>query len=224
MGGESVSTRGVAITLLALCLGGCASTTVTEPERLRARAAYERALTHVNERQPSPALGALKEAVSIDPTTAVYRDTLGLVYLELGRTDLAIEELRKAVELDPKLADAHFHLGTAYAEAGRWEDAVASYRAALALPTLTIHDYVHQNLGLALYHLKRYPEAESSLRFALSLDPKMQAAYYNLGLVLVAEQRPEEARAAFRRARQLAPDSPFGQAAQDRLRALGDGG
>jgi Tfp pilus assembly protein PilF len=224
MGGESVSTRGVAITLLALCLGGCASTTVTEPERLRARAAYERALTHVNERQPSPALGALKEAVSIDPTTAVYRDTLGLVYLELGRTDLAIEELRKAVELDPKLADAHFHLGTAYAEAGRWEEAVASYRAALALPTLTIHDYVHQNLGLALYHLKRYPEAESSLRFALSLDPKMQAAYYNLGLVLVAEQRPEEARAAFRRARQLAPDSPFGQAAQDRLRALGDGG
>jgi tetratricopeptide (TPR) repeat protein len=223
MGGESVSTRGVAITLLALCLGGCASTTVTEPERLRARAAYERALTHVNERQPSPALGALKEAVSIDPTVAAYRDTLGLVYLELGRPDLAIEELRKAVELDPKLADAHFHLGTAYSEAGRWEEAVASYRAALAQPTLTIHDYVHQNLGLALYHLKRYPEAESSLRFALSLDPKMQAAYYNLGLVLVAEHRHDEARAAFRQARQLAPDTPFGQAARDRLRALGDG-
>src|SRR5919108_4989645 len=223
MGGESVSTRGVAITLLALCLGGCASKAVTETERLRARAAYERALTHVNDRQPSPALGALKEAVSIDPNVAAYRDTLGLVYLELGRPDLAIEQLRKAVELDPKLADAHFHLGTAYAESSRWEDAVASYRKALALPTLGIPDLVHHNLGLALYHLKRYPEAESSLRFALSLDPKMQAAYYNLGLVLVAENRPDEARAAFRRARQLAPDTPFGQAAQDRLRALGDG-
>src|SRR5262249_28170531 len=82
----------------------------------------------------------------------------------------------------PGLADAHFHLGTAYAENGRWEDAVASYRKALALPTLAIPDLVHQNMGLALYHLKRYPEAESSLRFALSLDPKMQAGYYNLGL------------------------------------------
>lgn len=224
MGGEIVSTRGVAITLSALFLAGCASTTVTEPDRLRAQAAYERALTHVRDRQPSPALGALKEAVSIDSTVGVYRDTLGLVYLELGRPDLAIEELRKAVELDPKLADAHFHLGTAYAEAGRWEEAVASYRGALALPTLTIHDFVHQNLGLALYHLKRYPEAESSLRFALSLDPQMQAAYYNLGLVLVAERRRNEALAAFRQARQLAPETPFGQAALERLRALGDGG
>ena len=71
---------------------------------------------------------------------------------------------------------------------------------------------------------QRYPEAESSLRFALSLDPQMQAAYYNLGLVLVAEKRQDEARAVFRRARQLAPDSPFGQAARERLRALGDGG
>jgi protein O-GlcNAc transferase len=224
MGGESVSTRGVAITLIALFLVGCASTTVTETDRLRARAAYERALSHFGERQPSPALGALKEAVSIDPTVALYRDLLGLVYLELGRPDLAIEELTKAVELDPKLADAHFHLGTAYSEAGRWADAVASYRRALALPTLTIHDFVHQNLGLALYHLKRYPEAESSLRFALSLDPQMQAAYYNLGLVLVAENRKDEARAVFRRALTLAPDTPFGQAARDRLRALGDGG
>ena len=223
MGGEIVSTRGVAITIIVLCLAGCAST-VSEPERLRARAAYERALTHVNDRQPSPALGALKEAISIDPTVAVYRDLLGLVYMELGRPDLAIEELRRAVELDPKFADAHFHLGTAYAEAARWEEAVASYRRALALPTLTIHDFVHQNLGLALYHLKRYPEAESSLRFALSLDPKMQAAYYNLGLVLVAEKRSNEAKAAFQQARQLAPDTPFGQAAHERLKALGEGG
>ena len=223
MGGESVSTRGVALLLLALVLPACASA-VTETDRLRAQAAYERALGHIGERQPSPALGALKEAVSVDPTVAVYRDTLGLVYLELGRPDLALEELRKAVELDPKLADGHFHLGTAYAEVGRWADAVTSYRRALALPTLTIQDFVHQNLGLALYHLKRYPEAESSLRFALSLDPTMQAAYYNLGLVLAAGNRHDEARAAFRRARQLAPDSPFGQAAGERLKAMGDGG
>jgi Tfp pilus assembly protein PilF len=224
MGGESVSTRGVVLGGIALLLAACATTTVSEPDRLRARAAYERALTHVNDRQPSPALGALKEAISIDPTVAGYHDLLGLVYLELGRPDLSIAELRKAVELDPRLADAHFHLGTAYAEAGRWEEAVTSYRQALAIPTLMNHDFVHQNLGLALYHLKRYPEAESSLRFALSLDPQMQAAYYNLGLVLVAERRSEEARAAFRRARQLAPDTPFGQAANERLKALGDGG
>ena len=216
--------RGVALALSVLLLPACASTQVSDSDRYRAQAAYDRALGHLRERQPSPALGALKEAVAVDPNVAVYRDTLGLVYLELGRPDLAIEQLRRAAELDPKLADAHFHLGTAYAESARWEDAVASYRQALAQPTLGIPDLVHQNLGLALYHLKRYPEAESSLRFALSLDPKLQAGYYNLGLVLMAEKRAPEARAAFRRARELAPDSPFGQAALERLKTLGDRG
>ena len=216
--------RGVALALSVLLLPACASTQVSNSDRYRAQAAYDRALGHLRERQPSPALGALKEAVAVDPNVAAYRDTLGLVYLELGRPDLAIEQLRQAVELDPTLADAHFHLGTAYAESARWEDAVASYRQALAQPTLGIPDLVHQNLGLALYHLKRYPEAESSLRFALSLDPKLQAGYYNLGLVLMAEKRPQEARAAFRRARELGPESPFGQAALERLKTLGDRG
>ena len=165
--------RGVALALSVLLLPACASTQVSDSDRYRAQAAYDRALGHLRERQPSPALGALKEAVAVDPNVAVYRDTLGLVYLELGRPDLAIEQLRRAAELDPKLADAHFHLGTAYAESARWEDAVASYRQALAQPTLGIPDLVHQNLGLALYHLKRYPEAESSLRFA---QPRSQAS------------------------------------------------
>ena len=220
-----MSTRhGIAVAVIALLCSACASTQVTESDRLRAQAAYDRALGQLQERQMSPALAALKEAAAVDPTVANYRDTLGVVYLDLGRPDLAIEQLHKAVELDPRLADAHFHLGTAYAESRRWEDAVASYRSALALPTLAIPDFVHQNLGLALYHLKRYPEAESSLRFALSLDPKLQAAYYNLGLVLVAENRGAEARAAFRQARQLAPETPFGQAARERLKSLGEGG
>lgn len=228
MGGKNVSTRrGVALALsLLLLLAGCASTQVSDAERFRAQAAYDRALTHLGERPPaaSAALGALKEAISVDPGVAAYHDTLGVVYTVLGRPDLAIAELQTAVRLDPKSADAHFHLGSAYAELQRWTDALTSYRQALAQPTLGIPDLVHQNMGLALYHLKRYPEAESSLRFALSLDPKLQAGYYNLGLVLMAENRSQEARAAFRQARELSPESPFGQAALERLKTLGEGG
>jgi len=52
----------------------------------------------------------------------------------------------------------------------------------------------------------------------------MQAAYYNLGLVLVAENRSEEAKAVFRQARRLDPNTPFGQAALERLKSLGEGG
>jgi Flp pilus assembly protein TadD len=52
----------------------------------------------------------------------------------------------------------------------------------------------------------------------------MEAAYYNLGLVLAATGRSDEARAAFRHVRDMAPQTPFGQAAIERLRGLGNGG
>jgi Tfp pilus assembly protein PilF len=196
----------------------------TEVQKLQARAAYDRALSYINDKQPAPAMTALQEAISVNPSSALYRDTLGVVLLELGRPDMALEHLKKAVELDPLYADAHFHMGTALAESRRWDEAVTSYKKALELPTLTIPESANQNLGLALYHLKRYREAEQTLRFAISLDPTMQAAYYNLGLVFIAENRKDEAKAAFREARKLGPDSPVGQAAHDRLKALGEGG
>src|SRR5262249_12159390 len=213
-------------------VSGCATKEAaqrTEVQKLQARAAYDRALSYLNDKQPAPAMTALQEAISVNPNQAVYRDTLGVVLLELGRPDMAIEHFQKAVEIDPIYADAYFHLGTALAEARKWDDAVAAYKKALSLPTLTIPESANQNLGLALYHLKpapyqlkRYEEAEQTLRFAISLDPKLQAAYYNLGLVFVAENRKEEAKVAFRQARQLGPDSPVGQASLDRLKGLGE--
>ena len=222
--------HGLWLTLCALGLmtAGCANAKETaqraEVQKLQARAAYDRALSYLNDRQPAPAMAALQEAINVNPSSPIYRDTLGVVLLELGRPDMAFDHFKKAIELDPMFADAYFHLGTALAEARRWDEAVASYKKAIELPTLTIPESANQNLGLALYHLKRYREAEQTLRFAISLDPKMQTAYYNLGLVFVAENRKDEAKAAFRQARQLGPDSPVGQAALDRLKALGEDG
>src|SRR5207245_8582484 len=117
------------------------------------------------------------------------------------------------MERDPNMANTHSDLCTALGQGSRGDEAVAAYRKAIVLPSLTVLDLAHQNLGLALFHLGRYREAEDALRYALSLDPKLQAAYYNLGLVLIAEKRSEEAKAYFRRAQQLAPESPFGRAA-----------
>lgn len=208
-----------------MLLSGCArpgATHVTEIQKLQARAAYERGLQLLTEKQASPALAALKEAVDIDGNVTLYRSLLGLLYLDLQRPELALEQFQKVVEIDPRMADGWFHRGVALSEMRRWEDAIESYRKAVVLPTLTVPDLAHQSLGMALYNVRRYAEAEQALRFAINLDPQLQAAYYNLGLVFSAEERRDEAKAAFRRARQLAPDTPFGEAAAARLKALGE--
>lgn len=208
--------------LIALLVAGCASgeTEPAESQRLQARAAYERGLSHVRDGQPSLGLAALKEAIGLDGTVPLYHNALGVLYLELRRPDMALPEFQRATELDPGYAEARLNTGIALAESQRWEEAVAAYRSAISLPTLPYQDIAYQNLGLGLYHLGRYAEAEEALRFALSLDPRMAGAYYNLGLVFLAEGRPAEAKLAFQRARDLAPQSTFGQAASEKLRGL----
>jgi Tfp pilus assembly protein PilF len=216
--------RAFALAAVVALLFACTSAKTAEMKRLQAQNAYERGLTQAKQGQSALALSSLQEATSLDPGSALYHDSLGLLLLDLGRVDLAVTELTKSTDLEPDRGDSLFHLGTALAEARRWEDAVSVYRKAILQPSLTVLDLAHQNLGLALFHLGRYREAEDALRFALSLSPQLQAAYYNLGLVVTAQKRPDEAKALFRRTQQIGPDTPFGRAAVERLKALGDGG
>lgn len=219
--------RWLRVALLVAVFTGCTAGGPTPPpdtRRLQARAAYERGLAYLQERQAPLALGALREAVALDGTVPAYHNTLGLLLLDTRRPDLAAESFQRAVNLDPTYADAHLNLGIALAEMGRWRDAVPAYRQALARPPLAAEAIAHQNLGLALFHLRQYGDAEQELRLAIALDPRMEAAYYNLGLVLVATGRRTDARAAFRHVREIAPQSPFAQAAAEQLQRLGEGG
>ena len=228
MGGPRVSRQPVGcvvIALVATLLAGCASTNRSaEIKRLQARAAYDRALQHVKDKEASPALTAVQEAIALDDSVPVYWNTLGWIYLQLGRPDVAFGPFNKALQLDPTFGLAQENVGVALSELGRWEEAVAAYRKAIAMGTVPTPETAYQNMGMALLNLKRYREAEEALRFAISLNPKQEAPYYHLGLVLAAENRSDEAKAAFRRVRDLSPQSPFGQAAAERLRAMGDGG
>ena len=80
----------------------------------------------------------------------------------------------------------------------------------------------NHNLGWAYYNLGRLKEAEEVLTYTLRLEPSMVSAHYHLGLVLLKAGRREEALAAFSKTRELAPESEFGLAALEHLRALGD--
>jgi|SRR5687767_6068049 len=226
MGGYGVS-RQVAVLLITagiLGLTGCGGKYVSPSDRTQARSSYETGTRLLNERKVAQALTMMQQATTLDPEVPLYQNVLGVAYLQFGRPDLAEASFKRATELDGDFADAYLNLGTALAEQRQWAAAVTAYDRAIKSPRLTSADVAYQNLGLALYHLQRLPEAEHALRFAIDLDPTMAPAYYHLGLVLSAGRRTEEARRAFERARDLGPNTPFGQAAADRLKSMGGGG
>ena len=236
----------LAMLALVVTLAGCATAPSSsrvedtkEMRALQARSAYERGTAAMRQQQYGLAVMAFQEAAQLAPDVAVYADAMGIVLLNMRQLDGALAWLTRAVELDPAFGDAHFHRGTALAQSARFEEAVAAYRKALTLPTLTVPDAAHHNLGYALFALKRHREAEASLRFALDIasqetpqdDAQRQAQrqtvsqmHLNLGLVLAAEGRKDEAKAELRRARDLAPNSQPARDAAEQLKALGEEG
>lgn len=214
----------LSVSALLLILTGCSSSTDGEVQRLQARSLYEQAVKNLADRQVSLGLTSLREAVRLDPQNPTFRNTLGVVLLDLRKPTEAEAEFRKAVELDPSYAEAHHNLGLSFAEQGQWDQAIAQYRKAIALPTYATPEVGYYNLGRAYAQTKRLREAEESLRTAIQLDPKLGAAHYQLGAVLATAGRAEEAKAALRRARDLDPNSPFGRAAVEALKTLGEGG
>src|SRR5262249_46362114 len=144
---------------IAVLLAACTSAKTAETRRLQAQNAYERGLTQAKQGQSSLAVASLQQAVTLAPRSAIYHDSRGLLLLDAAQVAQAIAALNKSLDLDPNRGDSYFHLGTALAEARRWDDAVAAYRKAILLPSLTVLDLAHQNLGLAFFHLKHYREA-----------------------------------------------------------------
>jgi Flp pilus assembly protein TadD len=67
---------------------------------------------------------------------------------------------------------------------------------------------LRHRLGRLLLEAKRYGEAESELREALSLEPRLLDAYVALGGALRGQGRDEEAKAVVAELRRLAPESP----------------
>lgn len=72
-------------------------------------------------------------AMSLDPSSSVLHNSIGLMRAAQGRYDEAIDFLLRAIELDPDYSLTYTNLGRTQEQAGRLDDAIASYRRAVEI-------------------------------------------------------------------------------------------
>jgi Tfp pilus assembly protein PilF len=230
-GATTLSRRGAAalgllFTLtLAFALGlasGCSSAQDEEVRKLQAKNSYDNAVRNLGDNRLALGMAALKDSIQLDPDNAQYHNTLGLVYLNLGRAVDGQAEIQIAVDLDKNNPDYNHNLGIALAQQGKFNEAIVAYKKALSFPTYTTPEVAYYNMGEAYIRLRKPQEAEESFRAAIQLEPVMIAAYYGLGLALSQAGRHDDAKVAFRRARDIDPASPFSELAKAALKQLGD--
>lgn len=118
-------------------------------------------------------------AIARAPRQAGYRNSEGVVRLEMGDAAGAEAAFRTALALDPGLAEAANNLGNALQRAGRLAEAVAAYDHALSLRP----DYAeaHANRGRALHRLGKTAAAIADLERAIQLRPNYGRAHRYLG-------------------------------------------
>jgi len=146
------------------------------------------------------------EALSLDPSRPEPLDLLGVIAVQTGQFDEAIEWIRQAIAINPRVAGYHSHLGNALDGKGQRDQAIAAWRVAIGLDGSFAEAYA--NLGNALREKGQLKEAAEACRQAVRLDPNSVVALNNLGAALQAPEQLDEAIAAYRAALRINPDLP----------------
>jgi protein O-GlcNAc transferase len=170
---------------------------VTIPEALAI------ALEHHQGGQLQAAEQIYRQILQADPNQVDAIHLLGVLALQVGQYEMAVEYIGRAIALKGHSAAFHNNLGEAYRNWGKIPEAAACYRRALELNP----DFAEaqNNLGVALNSQGKLDDAIACYRRALELKPDYAEAQNNLGNALKDQGHLDEAVACYRRTLELNP-------------------
>ena len=141
-----------------------------------------------------------------DPGSWMAYNNLGVVQLEKGDVDDAIEKYRRSLELHPDYPEALYNLGSALLQKGDIDRAIMLCEKALKLQPTDVD--AHVVLGNALMARQDVDRAITHYRQALKLRPSDPNAHHNLGVALQQQGKTEEAASELEKAGDTANQKP----------------
>ncbi len=119
--------------------------------------------------RPQDAFVYYSEAIRKNPKSAGAYNGRGVLYSELGETDMAIRDLGKAIEINPSYDDAYNNRGEVYRKKKMYREALADYQKAVQLePNFP---EAHYNMGLTYERSGKRLDAATAYRKYLELNP-----------------------------------------------------
>jgi eukaryotic-like serine/threonine-protein kinase len=146
---------------------------------------------------------ASAKAIELDEELAPAHVTLGMIYADTGRTDLALQEIRRAIQLDSTSADAYGALADVYGKQGRPKDVQPALQKAIDLAPN--HWQWQNQLGVHYLSVGNLNGALAAFNSAVQLSPDNARSWNNLGVSYLRAERFTEAKAAFERAARFEP-------------------
>jgi tetratricopeptide (TPR) repeat protein len=144
------------------------------------------------------------DAVEKNPESSTANALMGVVYMDLGMDDKAVEYLEKAVRILPYDYMSRNNLGIVYGRLDEPEKALKEFATAIGLRP--DDDTIKINLSLFYQRQKEYKKGEEVLKYLQTKNPQNANLHYRLGLIYKDAGRYEEAVSEFLRSVELAPN------------------
>ncbi|HEY4330835.1 MAG TPA: tetratricopeptide repeat protein [Phycisphaerae bacterium] len=144
-----------------------------------------------------------RQVLAHDPRHDGALHMLGVLAMQVGRSDLAIELIGHAIEIRPA-ADYYSNLGLAWQAHGDLDQAGEAIAHALR-QNMQVAVY-HYNMGVVRLAQGRIAEAMAAFAQAVRLDPAQAHFHLNLGHCLQAQKQSDQAVAEYQSAIALKPD------------------
>jgi protein O-GlcNAc transferase len=169
-------------------------------------ALFGAAVKHHQEGRLAEAEACYRRVLAAQPNNADALNMLGVVALQSGRGDVAVEMIRQAIKKNGTNPAYFYNLSIALRAQGRLSEAVTAARQAIGLkPDMA---EAHFSLASYLHDVGKLEEAVAAYRQAIRFQPGMAQAHCNLGDALRRQRRLGEAAAACREAIRLDPALP----------------
>jgi adenylate cyclase len=136
-----------------------------------------------------------QKVIAINPSAALTRGLLGLVYTMMRQHEKGIAELEKAIALNPNVADNRAWFGFVLHLNGRHKEALVEIKKAIRLNPFP-GSFYFLYLGNAYMYERMYDESIAAYKKALRVQPNNLFPHLRLAAVYSLLDREQEARAA----------------------------
>ncbi len=176
---------------------------MSQTPRSASAAVIQEAFQHHQAGRLPQAEAIYQEVLKKEPAHADALHLLGVIALQSGKYEDAVNLINKAITVNSSDPNFHSNCGDAWRAMGRLNEAVDSYQKAIRLKP----DFyqAHNNLGNAYQQSGKLTEAFSRYQRAVELNADYPLAHFNLGNIFLEKGASDEAIACYQTALRLNP-------------------
>lgn len=203
--------RFLAVIVLAVALGACASGPEREAERARTQqivhTQVQLAAGYIERGQLDIARQHLDKALELDADSSAANSLMGVLQWRLERYDEAERHFRRSLRSEPPEPDLQNNYAVFLCARGKFDEAVKLFGEVARNPGYRTPAAAYENAGLCLMRKPAPAAAEQYFRKALERNPQQSKSLLNMARLSHNKGQNLAARGFMQRYLQTSPDS-----------------